>query len=582
MAHTGRPGSPVRHFLNYWRHFVSRTWPLLAILVVQARLSLSLVWSNTAFTDEALYLQAGHLELEHWLHGTAIPAFATYFSGAPVLYPPLGAMADSIGGLAGARILSLCFMLCATSLLWATASQLYGRLTGFFAAGIFAALGPTIRLGAFATFDALSLCLIALSTFCVVRAARQERAVGWLVAGALALSAANATKYASALFDPVAAGILLILTAPERSWRHALAKSGVMMGYVAGILLFLFSLGGAEYATGLEQTTLERTNSVDPASAIFSESWHLTAVVVILSLTAVALSLMIDRCLPQAPLLALLTGAAALAPLEQARIHTLTSLDKHVDFGAWFAAIAAGYLIGRLVHLTKARPFMWAVTTVCVAALFFPGRIGLMQARAIFKSWPNSSAVIAALRQVLPGTTGPILFDDDRSVPQYYIPAAGAQWYRWSNDSSLRLPDGQSISAGVGKDPSPILYADRVRLGYFSVVVLNHGAAGVFDSYILPALKDNMRYHLQATVPYGKRYSQIWVYRPQTAFKPGKFSPSPVKNDSPFLTLLTPVARLRSILSVIEAAVVASGVAVVGLMFLIRFAWRRGKAYDEI
>jgi hypothetical protein len=48
-------------------------WPLVAVLVVQAGLSLRLVWSNTAFEDEALYLWAGHLEWAHWLHGTPIP-----------------------------------------------------------------------------------------------------------------------------------------------------------------------------------------------------------------------------------------------------------------------------------------------------------------------------------------------------------------------------------------------------------------------------------------------------------------------------------------------------------------------------
>ena len=66
------------------------------------------------------YLWAGHLEWAHWLHGTPLPPFPAYFSGAPVIYPPLGALADSVGGLAGARILSLVFMLGATALLWAT------------------------------------------------------------------------------------------------------------------------------------------------------------------------------------------------------------------------------------------------------------------------------------------------------------------------------------------------------------------------------------------------------------------------------------------------------------------------------
>ena len=72
------------------------------ILGVQAALSLRM--RNTAFEDEALYLSAGHLEMAHWVHGAALQGdYATYFSGAPVLYPVLGAMADSAGGLAAAR-----------------------------------------------------------------------------------------------------------------------------------------------------------------------------------------------------------------------------------------------------------------------------------------------------------------------------------------------------------------------------------------------------------------------------------------------------------------------------------------------
>ena len=59
-------------------------WPLLAVLVVQAYLSARLLQANTAFTDEALYLWAGHMEWAHLLHGTPLPSFPTFFSGAPV------------------------------------------------------------------------------------------------------------------------------------------------------------------------------------------------------------------------------------------------------------------------------------------------------------------------------------------------------------------------------------------------------------------------------------------------------------------------------------------------------------------
>ena len=150
-------------------------WPLAAVLAVQAVLSIRLVRADTAFQDEALYLWAGHLQWAHWLHGAAIPPFAYYFSGAPVIYPPIGALADGIGGLAGARILSLVFMLGATTLLWATAGRLFGRRAAFFAAALFAVLGPTLHLGSFATYDAMSVFLIALAAWCVVRAGERGR-----------------------------------------------------------------------------------------------------------------------------------------------------------------------------------------------------------------------------------------------------------------------------------------------------------------------------------------------------------------------------------------------------------------------
>ena len=91
---------------------------LLAILCLQAVMSLRL--HNTAFEDEATYLYAGHMELEHILHGSALQGdYASYFSGSPVLYPVLGAAVDQIGGLALARALSLVEMLATTALLCA-------------------------------------------------------------------------------------------------------------------------------------------------------------------------------------------------------------------------------------------------------------------------------------------------------------------------------------------------------------------------------------------------------------------------------------------------------------------------------
>ena len=100
-------------------------------------LSARLFWSNTAFQDESLYLWAGRLELAHLAHGSAVPPFQTYFSGSPIIYPPLAALAANVGGLIGARLLSLTFMLATTMLLYITAKRLFGRGPALAAAALF-------------------------------------------------------------------------------------------------------------------------------------------------------------------------------------------------------------------------------------------------------------------------------------------------------------------------------------------------------------------------------------------------------------------------------------------------------------
>ena len=203
----------------------SPRWPLLVVLAVQATLSLRLVWSATAFQDEALYLRAGHLEWAHWLHQAPIPGFPAYFSGAPVIYPPLAAAADSLGGLAAARLLSLCFMLGVTGLLWATTARLYGRRAALLASGLFATLAGTQFLGAFATFDAMALFLLALAAWLAVRAAAPATG-GWspsrtalLAAAGLALAAANAVTYPTVLFTPVVLAMAALAARRERPGR---------------------------------------------------------------------------------------------------------------------------------------------------------------------------------------------------------------------------------------------------------------------------------------------------------------------------------------------------------------------------
>ena len=232
-------------------------WPLLAVLVVQTALSVRLLRADTAFQDEALYLWAGHLQWSHWLHGTSVPPFPYYFSGAPVIYPPLGALADSIGGLAVARALSLVFMLGSTGLLWGTAGRLFGRRAAFFAAALFAVLGPTLHLGAFATYDAMALFLVAL-------APGAWSGPGTGGSGRLddrGRRGAGAGQRRGVLLGPVrrvrdraggAGGW------PTAGGRVAARRAATVLIVTAALLTAGLLVGGGNYLSGFEQTTLAR------------------------------------------------------------------------------------------------------------------------------------------------------------------------------------------------------------------------------------------------------------------------------------------------------------------------------------
>src|ERR1035438_9017388 len=237
------------------RSRIPGSWPLAAILAVQALLSLRLVRANTAFVDEATYLWAGHLEWASLLHGASLPPFPAYFSGAPFIYPPLGALADSVGGLTGARILSLIFMLGATVALWSVTGRLHGRRAAFFAAALFAVLGPTLHLGAFATYDAMSLFLVALAAWLVVRAGDRQDATVWMVAAGVTLVVANATSYPTALFDPVVILLALVIALPKPGGKVAAGRALTLLAVVALLDPLGLIIGGSSYIHGVKATT---------------------------------------------------------------------------------------------------------------------------------------------------------------------------------------------------------------------------------------------------------------------------------------------------------------------------------------
>jgi Dolichyl-phosphate-mannose-protein mannosyltransferase len=507
---------------------VPGAWPLLgllAVLAVQAVLSLRLVRADTAFQDEALYLWAGHRQWAHWLQGTPVPPFPAYFSGSPVVYPPLGALVDSIGGLAAARILSLVFMLGATVLLWGTAGRLFGRRAGFFAAALFGVLGSTLHLGTFATYDAMSLFLVALAVWCVVRAGQRQDATGWMVAAGMVLAVANAAAYSSALFDPVVVVLALFVAFPKPGGRLAAQRIATLLTVTVTLLLVGILVGGGSYLTGVEQTTLARVGGTDSPLSVLADAWSWTGVIVTLAVCGVAISWVRRPGRARTWLLAVLAIGAVLGPFEQASLHTLASLNKHVGLGAWFAAIAAGYAVDQLIASVPAGRMRALTCGACVVALVFPLSVGAGQSRVFSTSWPNSASFIAIFRPLADHGSGRLLVEDP-SIAEYYLPA-GSRWQRWSSTRNIVLPSGASTGGpsraqGVVGPGNADAFAQFIVQGYFSLVALNFADTTALDHRIAADLRRNRHYHIIQVVPYGIEVPPIgqgtyviWRYEPR-------------------------------------------------------------------
>jgi 4-amino-4-deoxy-L-arabinose transferase-like glycosyltransferase len=470
-------------------------WPLLAVLTVQVALSLRLVWSNTAFQDEALYLRAGHLEWTHWLHGTPIPDFPSYFSGAPIIYPPLGALADSVGGLAAARILSLCFMLGVTSLLWATTNRLYGQRAALLAAGLFATLAGTQFLGAFATFDAMALFLLALAAWLGVRSADCQflARIALLIATGAVLAVADAVKYATSLFTPVVVVVVALAV-----WRQRGVSAGLTAGVaVLGSWFILVTAGafagGRGYWLGITASTLDRPQSDIAVTTVLQRAYEWTSLILVLAVLGVVLAIRGERRGKLLP--AVLVVAAFLVPAEQASLHTTVSLQKHVVFGAWFAAIAAGYAMARMSRVDPGRGWA-AVMALPIAASTLFGSMG--QAASLYEVWSNSAGVISVLRSAVHSHPGNYLAED-YDVEAYYL-RGEVPWQRWSNTYYFSYP---------GTLPGAPSYAAAINNHYFSLVILNFGDTATTDRQIIVDMRHAGGYHILA---HSGRFT-VWALR---------------------------------------------------------------------
>lgn len=445
-------------------------------------MSIRLLHASIATGDESLYIYSGHQLIHELWHGGGSPYYETYFSGAPVIYPVLAAMVDHIGGLVLVRLMSLAFMLTATGLLYAITRRLFGYWPAVVAIGLFASLGITQSLAVLATYDTMALMLMATAAYCAVRAATST-SFKWLLLLPALLLAANATKYASLLFDPVIISMAALLLRPA-SWRRVTQRAAVLASTTAVLLSVVALLAGTSYIKGILATTLARKSgnagvpfgwSVATPMQVLLTSWDWIGLVACLGALALLVAAPFRRERRHVALLGLCVSAGLLVVLEYVHLRSLVSANKHEDFGAWFMCISAGYALARGAELARhwygKLPFIAVAVaaTAAVAVTYVAKPTGALD---------GSNVIIPQAQAMRPYLTSPgsrrfLLAGQQGALEIPYYLHINIPWSQVTNDNYIKYQvPGRPDTFIEG----PAGFKAAIRDHYFALVSFPAGA----------------------------------------------------------------------------------------------------------
>jgi len=162
-------------------------------------------------------------------------------------------------------------------------------------------------------------------------------------------------------------------------------------------------------------------------------------------------------------LLLAVTVPGFLAPLNQARIGTAVSLQKHLVFGAWFGCMLGGYALAKVLRYR-------ALLGVCGLALVtaLPACY-TRQATALYHAWaPENPAFVTGLRRLVHPGGQRYLIDGHADIPAYYVGPAVTS-LQWKETASYGYVDPGTGAAYAGARA----FADAIRHQVFGLIILN-------------------------------------------------------------------------------------------------------------
>lgn len=547
-----REGSLIPQFVVERRNLLY--WvPLTVILAAQVLLSVRLIPTSYASGDEGRYIYAGHQLIHEFWHGGGSPYYEDFFSGTPVIYPVLAALADTAGGLTAVCLMSTAFMAVTTFMLFLVTRELFGYWSGVLASGLFAGLGLTQDLGALATYDAMSLMLISIAAYCAVRVGgslgglwssplSESRAESladplgqpgtrtkWLLAIPAFLFLANATKYLTIIFDPF---VIALAALQIKGWK-AMAKRTIALGLATLSLdvLALF-LAGIAYVRGLLFSTLARKSG---SSAVFSavkvanpviigDTWKWIGPILGLALLALLIAVLARKDPKTIGMLTLLIVAGLIVTVEGLHLHTVESMRKHDDFSAWFACAATGSMVPRW----RLRTLLSRVAPVLIGCgVAVSGAYYSHTAKSTYEAGGSPTTLMTAstLKPYLELPNGRFLLGGLATQQLVYLGREKIPWYQLSDDLYIKYPipgrggdtHGQRLGRACFRLKPGCMYLEgiagyraAIHAHYFDVISMFGGHGNRQDAEIEQAVENTRGYVLVAIVA----GAPTWIYAP--------------------------------------------------------------------
>ena len=459
---------------------VTSAWLWLGLVCAgQVALAVRPGLNRGAFEDEGLYVFMGHRMIQHINHGAVLHEFpGAYFSGAPGLYPVMAAIGDALGGLEGARAVSLAFAMLATACVYKLSSELFSGLAELLGTLAFTLCESVIYQSHFATFDSTTMGLVAGAAWLTAYSARHDGLLWAPVVSAL-LTLAFFAKYAGAGYAPVVAALGVAVGWRRLRWTVVRRAAYLLAGGVV-MATFVIELWGQELLRGIGTTTSSRIVLI-PASKEHLIGQVVTWVGAWLGLAALGGAL---RLRGHWMVVAVLLGGAVVGPAQQIRIGESTSLAKHVGFGMVFAAPLIGDLLARSLRLAPgvAAPLVAAVIGVlCALGVHFSGQY--------LTAWVQDDNLLPALTTAIAASPGKAILGEKPAPERYELRKLVAPT-QWNDTYAFRYAGLRDRAA----------YRQAIDESHFGVIYLS--LSTIYGRYVHDYLTNHETpYHLTAKVP---------------------------------------------------------------------------------